>query len=158
MKTYDRIILINQSRLGTISLGFRVGEHGYIVRPYTDHTWSNHLLPGERAWWVKLDEGGPDYWVPEGCLQLENPSSSTTVNTINQKGNHNMKTLYAVRVIKVPSVKAQEAGEVEEIIVSASEVVAQDASSAVAVVSAANADKLASLKAPEMRVVVTTVG
>lgn len=68
--------------------------------------------------------------------------------------------LFAITVLKTPSIRAQEAGEVETIVVPSAEVVAHDSTAAICLVSADHADAIKALKdeGAKVRVIARNLG
>ena len=164
MKSGDKIILINQERLNEVNLGRWEGMRGMLDIPMTSaQIVAYSQMRGENGWWVQMD--GCRGYVPISCIKLVEPTtcsneqdlqSTTTVTTIKQKEQNTM--LYIVRVLRKTSVKAQEAGEVESILVPATEIVANDGYAAAFAVGAANTAAINGVKSPELKVIVKEIG
>lgn len=131
MNEGDAIEVINMDRLKEYGYSQYHGRAGKITKAYGLHN-------GKPWWYFRLPDMGYDLCLPETCLQLRYPSTTNTI-TINQKENNNMY-VYTVRMLQVPNTLAQQAGEKEKIVVSATDVVAENEYSAIAIVAADNAD------------------
>jgi len=164
MKSGDKVILINQKRLNDVNLPEWEGRQGTLDIPMTStQIVAYGGMKGEAGWWVHSRNAR--FYIPVSCIRLVEPTtcsneqdlqSTTTVTTIKQKEQNTM--LYIVRVLRKPSVKAQEAGEVESILVPATEIVANDGYAAAFAVGAANTAAINGVKSPELKVIVKEIG
>lgn len=169
MRPGDRVILINSTQLERVSLGGQLGKIAILDKRLTQEQIRGRaaLQSYEIAWWVTLENDlrgtyAPKLYVPEQCLIPYDGSElhlGPSKQTETRKENHVM-ALFAITILKTPSVKAQEAGEMETIIVPGTEVVAHDTSAGICLVSAANAEKINALKeeGAKIRVIARNLG
>jgi hypothetical protein len=138
-----------------------------LIEPLSDsQIRDKSTLRGERAWWVnRINEYGHSelhkYYVPVSCLAVPTEEELTRHNqqplTITKQQKEQEHMIATIRILRKPSVKAQEAGETEEIIVQATDVVCYDTAAGIAFVAAENAEKILTLKSAELKVVATSV-
>lgn len=92
--------------------------------------------------------GTSPYWFPARTLEpIETRRTQKETKTM----------IVQVRILKKPTIEAQEKGATEEIIVPVTEVVASDVDSGIAIVAAKNAAAIAGMKGPEIRVIASPV-
>lgn len=146
--TNDRAKLINLPLLEKAWVGQSEGATVTLLRPlnYDELTDSKMREIGGKAWWCRLERENTQVWIPEGCLapvtsekKTESATTSTQTITIKQKETENMY-VYVVRMMKVPNTLAQQAGEKEQIVLEATETLAENEYSAIAQVAADHAD------------------
>lgn len=163
MKEGDRVQLVNVEVLGRVGMSSFLGKTAIIKGRLNQNEIRNHgsLKSYEIAWWVRLEvETGrnPDhrYYVPEQCMIRIEPIEPETETRKEQTA----MALFAITILKTPSVKAQEAGETETIVVAGHEVVAHDTSAGICLVAAANAEKINALKdeGAKVRVIARNLG
>jgi hypothetical protein len=159
----DKAVLFGRTMLSNIGLSGYAGKTVTLTRKLSQSEIETKscLRGGTEAWWVTIGANTSPYYVPLCCLALtddaefrfgsEQPKTET-------KKEENM--LIAVTILKTPSVKAQEAGETEQIVVSTKEVVAHDNNAAIALVSAEHAIDIVGLKeeGSKLRVLVRQIG
>lgn len=155
------VILVNSNRLYDVGIGHLCGREARLVRRLSAQEVQDHVgLKGRDAWFFNVSGEGNTYYAPDCCFKemLIPRDPQPTLKSITRKDND--MALYAVTFLKMPSVKAQEAGESESIIKPSTEVLAQDDKCAVALVAAEHAQSIVGLKdeGAKLRVVVRAIG
>jgi len=160
-KQGDRIQLINPTGLKRVSISHFVGMLGTVKH-----------IPGapDSHYYVSIDGKQGCFFVPPDCLCLEPINAEPTtlgqprdwktteealINTTTKQKEQNTMQIQTVRILKKPSVKAQEAGEVDELVLGPTDVVAIDGYAATAIVAAKNSDVINAMKGPEIRITVS---
>ena len=160
MKEGDRVVLINEKELTKVTMGSYLGKIAILQGRLSQQ--EIHARPTLDvfgiAWWIRLEKDIKDpyasrYFVPECCFIRAEPK--TEVKTRKEQTD---MALFAITVLKTPSVKAQEAGEVETIVVPGTEVVAYDTSAAICLIGAEHADAIKALEGAKIRVIARNLG
>lgn len=164
----DKAVLFEVVTLRRIGLGSHAGKTVVLKRKMarSEIDQRSNLDGVREAWWVTLNDGLTfnEYYVPTGCLALTDDVDPYLDYDTQQRKIETKKEetymLVAVTILKTPSVKAQEAGETEQIVAPSTEVVAHDNNAAIAIVAAANAEKITALKeeGAKLRVIVRQIG
>lgn len=163
----DKAVLFGAITLRRIGLGSHIGKTVVLKRKMarSEIDQRSNLNGVYEAWWVTLNDGLTfnEYYVPVCCLALTDDVDPYLDYDTQQRKPENKKETYmliAVTILKTPSVKAQEAGETETIVAPSTEVVAHDNNAAIALVAAANAEKITALKeeGAKLRVIVRQIG
>lgn len=173
-KEGDKCSLIDRHALKDVSMKDHVNKHCTLIRKLScDEIGSRSALCRyEETWWVDVEGVSTMCYVPVRCLLLlpnqgQKPKPSDDAYAAYEteaiekakqcgcwygdckelKKEQNNMYLHTVTIIRVPSTMAQQAGEIEEMIVPPTPVMAKDTHSAIAKVAAMNSDVV--LKASE---------